>query len=365
MYYDMDMVQISDGLSHTSACASAAVYDKANGLMFVTYMTGHRKSYGESTGKICLSVFCPSQPHNVRHRIIDTGIGESQGLLCFAHYLIGDGKTRIMFTTSRGEPGAYYRDYDFFNDTISERKDVFLRIDEKDVPLNKDAYKEFLDKNGLPMEKAINPIVNNVTTYNGEFYTSVTCHGVGYTILCKIKENVLEPFATHPEMTTFEFRYYINDDGIFAVYRIPPNDHGTGHGAFTKSSDGGKTWNTTVYADGVQSRPDIIEYYGKPMFIYNYKSDKSIENFPPVHNFRNAVKIVYDGEVVFDWFTKYGVVEPELVNICGDIYMVFSNSPQALSTENRSAWEEDGRRVEQGKEVIQWAKLGYLAGKNK
>lgn len=130
-------------------------------------------------------------------------------------------------------------------------------------------------------------------------------------------------------------------------------------------SDGGKTWKKTVYEDGVQSRPDIIEYYGKPLFAYNYKSDKSIENFPHMHNFRNAIKIIYDGEVVFDWFTKYGIVEYELVNICGDIYIVFSNAPQALSTENRSAWLEDGRRVEQGKEVIQWAKLKYFGGNNK
>ena len=36
MNYGMDMVQISDGLTQTAACGSAAVYDKANGLMFVS-----------------------------------------------------------------------------------------------------------------------------------------------------------------------------------------------------------------------------------------------------------------------------------------------------------------------------------------
>ena len=40
--------------------------------------------------------------------------------------------------------------------------------------------------------------------------------------------------------------------------------------------------------------------------------------------------------------------------------MAFSNCPQALSTENGAAWLEDGVRVEQGKEAIQWMKLGYL-----
>jgi len=361
MNYDMDMVQINNGLTQTAACASAAVYDKANGLVFVTYMTGLRKRYGESTGMICLSVFSPSQPHNVRHRIIDTGIGESHGLLCFAHYLIGDGKTRILFTTTHGELGAYYRDYDFFTDTVSERSEMFLRAEGKTVRLDKASYAGFLEKRGFFLEKKGNPLINNVTVHGGELYTAITSHGIGYPILCKIKENVLVPFAVCPELTVFEFRYYVNDDGIFAMYRFPPNDHKTGHAAYATSSDGGTIWCTKIFQDGVQSRPHIMEYYGKPLIVYNYKSDKSIENFPCMHNFRNAIKILYDGKVVFDWFSKYGIVEYELVNICGDLYMVFSNCPQALSTENRSAWTEDGRSVEQGKEAIQWVKLGYLA----
>ena len=37
----------------------------------------------------------------------------------------------------------------------------------------------------------------------------------------------------------------------------------------------------------------------------------------------------------------------------------------ALSTENGGAWLEDGYRVEQGKEAIQWAKIGYLLGEDR
>ena len=47
MHYDMDMVQISDGLTQTAACGSAAVYDMANGLVFVSYLTGLPKRYGD------------------------------------------------------------------------------------------------------------------------------------------------------------------------------------------------------------------------------------------------------------------------------------------------------------------------------
>ena len=199
-----------------------------------------------------------------------------------------------------------------------------------------------------------------MTKYKDEFYTAISVDYLGYPTLCKIDGNRLVPFAICPEAQTYEFRYFINDDGIFAAYRIPPDDHKTRHAAFTVSRDGGKSWETKIYEDGIQSRPDIIDYYGKPLYVYNYKSDKSVENFPDMHNFRNAIKIIYDGEVVFDWFTKYGIVEYDLVNIRGDLYMAFSNCPQALSIENGVYWVEDGIPVEQGKEAIQWAKIGYL-----
>ena len=359
-YGDLEMTQINDGLTQTAACASAAVYDKENGLMFVSYMTGLPKRYGESTGKICLSVFPPSQPHNIRHRILDTGVGQSRGVLCTAHYLVGDARTRIIFTTTRGELATYMRDYDFHTDTVSERREVFLRTEEGDTRLDNTSYRSYLTKRGLVVESDKEPIINKVCVYKDELYTAVTVDAEGYAILCRIEDNVLVPFAICPELMTYEFRYIINDDGIFGAYRVAPDDHGTGHAAYTVSTDGGKTWNTRVYEDGIQSRPDIMEYYGKPLYVYNYKNESSLENFPPMHNYRNAVKMIWDGKVIQDIFSKYGIVEHETVSIQGDLYMVFSNCPQALSTANGTAWIEEGRPVEQGKEAIQWMKLGYF-----
>lgn len=360
MYYNAEMTQINDALTQTAACAGAIAYDKANGLVFVSYMTGLRKSYGESCGKICLSVFSPSQPHRVRHKVIDEGVKQSRGFLCTANYIVGDGVNRMMFTTTRGELGAYYIDYDFYNDTISERVEVFLRTEEGDVRLNNESYKAYLAKLGLRVDSNNAPIINKVSRYKGELYTAISEDATGYPILCKIEDNVLVPFAICPEPMTYEFRYFINDDGIFGMYRFPPDDNGTGHAAYTVSKDGGKTWNTEIFADGIQSRPDIFEYNGKPLIVYNYKSDKSVENWPIMHHYRNSIKMIYDGKVIFDWFTKYGVVEHETVSICGDLYMIFSNCPQALSTENGGAWFECGRYVEQGKEALQWMKVGYL-----
>jgi len=364
MNYGMEMTQINDALTQTAACGSAAVYDRANGLVFVSYLTGVKKRYGESSGKVCLSVFSPSQPNNVRHKVLDTGVGASRGVLCSAIFLVGDSKVRVIFSTTRGELATYYRDYDFVSDTVSERCEVFLRTENGDIRLNKDTYAEYLEAHGLPIKAHTDPIINKVTTYKGELYTAVSNDGEGYPTLCKIEDNILVPFAYCPELMTYEFRYYMSDDGIFGMYRFPPDDHGTGHAAYTVSKDGGKTWNTKIFEDGIQSRPDIREYYGKPLIVYNYKSDKSRDNFPKMHNFRNSIKMVYDGKVIFDFFSKHGIVEHELVDIYGDLYIVFSNCPQALSTANGGAWIENGHPVEQGKEAIQWAKLGYLLGDN-
>ena len=61
MNYGREMTQINDALTQTAACGGAVAYDKSNGLVFVSYMTGLRKRYGESTGRVCLSVFSPEQ----------------------------------------------------------------------------------------------------------------------------------------------------------------------------------------------------------------------------------------------------------------------------------------------------------------
>jgi len=361
MNYGMEMVQINDGLTETAACGSSAVYDKANGLVFVSYMTGIPKHYGEATGKICLAIFSPSQPENVRRIVVDCGVGQSRGILGEAIYLIGDGKVRMIFSTALGELATYARDYDFYSNTLSDRMEILFRTEEGDIRLNSTSYEEYVEKHGHPIKyKGKHPTINKVTTYRGELYTAVSADGLGYATLCKIEDNVIVPFAMFPERITYEFRYIINDNGIFGMCRFPPDDHEAGHIGYTVSIDGGKSWETTIFEDGVQSRPDILDYYGKPLIVYNYKSDWSTENFPKMHNSRNAIKMVYDGKVIFDWFTKYGVVEHETINIRGDLYLVFSNCPQALSTENGSAWIENGVSVEQGKEAIQWAKIGCL-----
>ena len=354
------LVQINDGLSEIAACGSAVAYDREYGIAAVLYNTGNHGHYGESTGKICLSMFAPSQPHNCRRRVVDYGVGESRGCLCNAIYPLGGGIFRVAFTLTKGDIAGYYRDYDFLTDSLTERREMFFRTSRGDERLTSESFRRYLGDNGFVIRNTEPPFINKVTSFDGRVYTAVTNEGWNYPVFCTIEENALVPFAIFPELNTYEFRFYADGSGIHGVSRIPPDDHGTGHCAYVRSADGGRTWEKTVFDDGVQSRPDILSYRGKPLVIYNYKSDLPTENMPPMHNHRNAVKFVHDGKVILDVFSKYGIVEHETIVIAGELYSAFSNCPLALSTENGKAWEEEGHPVEQGKEAVQWIKVGYI-----
>ena len=162
MNYDgLDMTQINNALEETSACGSAIAYDKGNGLVFLSYHSGITKHYGETGGRICLAVFSPSQPHNVRHRKIEVLEGRSRGLLCNAIYLIGDKRVRIMYTDHSGQNAmyeadqaigekapvaVYYRDYDFDTDTVSHRTEVLFRSNDGDVRINAPNYCKYVNE---------------------------------------------------------------------------------------------------------------------------------------------------------------------------------------------------------------------------
>lgn len=355
--------QINNGLNETASCANCIAYDSKYGLVFSCYLTGLQCTYGESTGKLCLSVFPPRQPWNARHVTVDEGIGISRGILCNAVYSLGEAKVRMMFTYDRRDKGTYIKDYDFLTDTVSEEKiPVYLRLKSGDILLDTESYCKYLLECGISFEAKAAPIINRVTEYNGELYTAITLDSTNYPVLCKIEDNVLVPFAVCSELNIYEFRFYKDGSWVHAVYRDPKDDTGVGRCGYIYSRDNGKTWIKKVFEDGIQSRPDIYNYYGKPLIIYNYLSDESVENFPTMHHHRNAIKMIYSGKVIFDSFSKYGIVEHETMDICGDLYMMFSNCEQALMLQNDAMWQEDGIKVENAKEKSNWVKIGYLIG---
>ncbi len=59
-------VQINNGFTETSGDGASLAFDKKYGIMFCAYMPGFQGHYGESRGKIALSLFPASQPTNIR-----------------------------------------------------------------------------------------------------------------------------------------------------------------------------------------------------------------------------------------------------------------------------------------------------------
>lgn len=353
--------QINDGLHETASCGNAVAYDRKRGLIFAEHMTGEQCMYGESTGAVMLSVFPPAQPWNVKQLRIDKIPNASRGFLCTSIYLIGDARVRIIYQKDRGEGmGTYYKDYDFLTDTLSEKGTVLLHTSFGDVNCDNTNYARYLETMGFECPSECSPLINKVTEFNGELYTAITLDGPGYPVLCTIKDNVFYPFAIVPVVGRYEFRFYKDENGIYGVQRSAFDDTATAKITYFESPDNGKTWNQTLFEDGIQSRPDILPYYGKPLIIYNYRSEQSHENFPPMHHHRNSVKFIYDGKVVKDIYSKYGIVEHETIDICGDLYMAYSDTAQALMYQNDACWHEDGLEVENGKEKSNWVKIGYI-----
>ena len=70
--------------------------------------------------------------------------------------------------------------------------------------------------------------------------------------------------------------------------------------------------------------------------------------------------MIYDGETILDVFSKYGIVEHETIPVYGDLYIAYSDTAQALMMVNGAAWREDGGLAENGKERVNFGKIGFL-----
>ncbi|MBO7169926.1 MAG: hypothetical protein J6W28_01965, partial [Clostridia bacterium] len=86
-------VQISNGLTETSADGAGLVFDSKYGVMFCAYMPGAQGHYGESRGRISLSYFPASQPTNIRFVTVATG----DDVFCNNALGLGDGKVRVFY----------------------------------------------------------------------------------------------------------------------------------------------------------------------------------------------------------------------------------------------------------------------------
>ena len=86
-------VQINDGFTQTSADGACLCFDAKYGIMFCAYMPGAHGNYGESRGKVALSLFPASQPTNIR--FIDISEGNDEYLPKILG--LGEGRVRVFY----------------------------------------------------------------------------------------------------------------------------------------------------------------------------------------------------------------------------------------------------------------------------
>ena len=356
-------IQISDGLTQTSADSVNMAFDKKYGIMFCAYMPGAHGRYGESRGRISLTYFPASQPSN--SKTVDVVCGNNVYVPNIIS--LGDGKVRVFYeenSTADCDHFICYKDFDYLSQTLSEEKQVMLKKENGEiVPLTGSEQFAYLEAHGCHNHeyKATEQIsIGSHTIFRGEdnnLYGAITSF-LAEPILYRSSDNMetVEFFAICPYTAQYEMDYKFLNDKIYAIFRTNKSIDSIG---FTSSEDNGKTWTEPVFfKDSIQCRPRIILHNNDILMSYNYFNDNT-KNRPAIQQGRTSVRMVYgeDKKLVCDLYSKYGIVNICLIDVLGDAYMAYSTSELALEYQN-------GNPMVRGKDAVRYVKLGDLTQTN-
>ena len=353
-------VQISDGLTETSADGAFLAFDKKYGIMFCSYMPGKQGCYGESRSKVALSYFPATQPTNIRFVTIAEGNDE----YCEFCVSLGDGKVRVIYeknSRAEGDHIAYYKDFNAITNELSEEKVIMLKkTDGTLTPLCCSEVFSYLKNLGYTNQKFKHTeqwaICCQYVDEDGKGYGAYTTE-YSEPVLYSSNDNfaTVEFFATYPKPVQYEFGYRFLNDKLYAIYRTDVSKDSI---YCVTSSDKGKTWSEPVLIeDSVSCRPGIICYKGKILIAYNHFNDDTGSR-PNIQQGRTSVRFKYgDAEnpannpIVAEIYRKYGTVNLSMIDLFNDVYFAFSTSEAALEYQN-------GNPAVRGKDAIRYIKLG-------
>ena len=355
-------VQINDGLTQTSADGACLSFDAKYGIMFCAYMPGKQGGYGESRGRIALSCFPASQPHNIR--FVDIASGDD--VYCDNILGLGEGKVRVFYeknSLADGDHPYCFKDYDFLTGSLSGEGTVMLKNEDGTlVPLTLSAQFDYLEKRGLFDHKYVRTEqigccgffkADDGYTYGAavNYYSEV--------ILYRSLDNAstVEFFAVFPEPAQYEFEYRFLNGKLYAIYRTDSEKDAI---RLVSSSDFGKTWSVPVsIKNSIQCRPRMLVYRGHILTAYNCFNNDT-EYRPAIQQGRSEVRICLGensdpekNDLLLRLHSKYGIVNISLSEVLGDLYMAYSTSVLALEYQN-------GNPLVIGKDAIRYLKLGYL-----
>ena len=358
-------VQISDGLTQTSADGVNMAFDKKYGIMFCAYMTGMQGAYGESRGRISLSYFPAAQPTNMR--ALDVAVGRD--VYCQNILSLGEGRVRVIYeadSRAEFEHKTYYRDFNYLTGTLSDPAVMMLRREDGTlVPLTTAEQFAYLERNGYRNHQFCRTeqiSFGGHTVFDGGdgyHYGTVTSF-LAEPILYRSADHLatLEFFAICPHVAQYEMDFKFLDGKIYAILRVEKGDFDAI--CCTTSPDMGKTWTAPIELErSVGVRPRLILHNGHVLIGYNVENFDT-GNFPPILQPRTEICLrrwdtedPNEGELVVNLHSKYGIVNICLYDIMGDCYMAYSCSEIPLECYN-------GMRHLRGKSAVRYLKLGEL-----
>lgn len=350
-------VQINDGFTQTSADGASLAFDKKYGIMFCAYMPGFQGHYGESRGKIALSLFPASQPTNIRY----VTVAQGDDVYCNNIHGLGEGKVRVFYEKNSRAEGDHtwcYKDYDFLTDSLSEENTVMVKgEDGSAVPLCLSVQFRYLEQRGYHDHKYVpTEQIGHCAYFKGEdgHTYGAAVNYYSEVILFRSRDDgaTVEFFAVYPKPAQYEFEYKFLNGKICAIYRTDKDADAI---AYVSSEDGGNTWTEPYFFPGsIQCRPRLINYHNSILLCYNYLNEDT-QNRPPIQQGRTSIKLLYGEEktVVADLYRKYGMVNVSIIDILNDVYLAYSTSELALEYQN-------GNPKVRGKDSIRYVKLGNL-----
>lgn len=357
-------VQISDGMTQTSADGAALVFDSKYGIMFCAYMPGMQGNYGESRGRICLTYFPASQPTNSRTVTVASGHCEYTDTAIG----LGDGRVRVFYerdSKSDGDHRYCFKDFDYLSGELSEEQIVFVKQpDGSKVPLTGSVQFAYLEEHGfgnhtfLKTEQAMFAGCSFFRDDDGSICGSITSF-LAEPILFRSYDSLqtLEFWGIFPYTAQYEMDYKRLNGVLYAVFRTDTEIPSI---ACARSFDNGKTWTEPVRIENsIQCRPRLLVYAGHILTVCNYFNPDT-QNRPAIQQGRTSIRMLY-GEaddpnknaVLADFYSKYGIVNVSVIDIMNDLYMAYSTSVTALEYHN-------GNPMVRGKDAVRYINLGDL-----
>ncbi|MGJ1244275.1 hypothetical protein [Sphingobacterium multivorum] len=357
-------IQISDGFLNAASASHLQINKK--GIAFVSYLGGVGLNFGESPGRIMLSIFPVTQPSQSKHYLI------KEGEMAFESncMMISDDILRVNY---------FLNGYDFVNLKQNKFKDFNLSTKEisveqqSKITYNNVAYD--LNNESISNILLLNGINANFNWGVIDVCRPILRNGYNYKALCSVSMPNYQPqpivfVRSNDGFATMEYVGCLNVGCMYECQMEYDTIAGKWHILY-RTSTGISYVNTSDFINfsisqtvdnSITSRPCILKYKNKIIIVTNKGTTVTglVGGVLPVNSRSRIVGQILNStninlsEIVFDISSRYGIVYPSIVDRNGELHMVFSDGSAQIEFSNNTG--------NQGKDSIFYYKIGEIQG---